>query len=95
MVIAVLSEIAAATIAVARASTTQREVAFSVWGTSKRGFAMTCKIIGFEFVVLTAMATTLAVKLSIGAVYLTDKFLGPIEQAEAHGLPSAAGRVDQ
>ena len=56
---------------------------------------MTCKIIAFEFVVPTAMATPLAVMLSIVAVYLTDKYLGPIEQAEAHGLPSAAGRVDQ
>jgi hypothetical protein len=56
---------------------------------------MTCKIIAFEFVVPTAMATALAVMLSIVAVYLADKYLGPIEQAEAHGLPSAAGRVDQ
>jgi hypothetical protein len=42
---------------------------------------MTCKIIAFM--------------LSIVAVYLTDKYLGPIEQAEARGLLSAAGRVDQ
>jgi len=68
---------------------------FAFWGRSKRGFAMTCKIIAFEFVVPTAMATTLAVMLSIVAVYLTDKYLGPIEQAEAHGLPSAEGSVDQ
>ena len=56
---------------------------------------MTCKIFAFEFVVPTAMATILAVMLSIGAVYLTDKYLGPIEQAETHGFTSAAGRVDQ
>lgn len=56
---------------------------------------MTCKIIAFEFVVPTAMATSLAIMLSIVGVYLTDKYLGPIEQAEAHGLPSAAGRVDR
>jgi hypothetical protein len=56
---------------------------------------MTCKIFAFEFVIPTAMATTLAVMLSIVAVYLTDKYLGPIEQAEAHGLPSAAERVGQ
>jgi hypothetical protein len=49
-------------------------------------FAMTCKIIAFEFVVPTAMATALAIMLSIVAVYLTDKYLGPIEQAGAHGL---------
>ncbi len=45
---------------------------------------MTCKIIAFEFVVPTAVATALAIGLSIAAVYLTDKYLGPIEQAEAH-----------
>ena len=56
---------------------------------------MTSKIIAFEFVVPTAMPTALAIMLSIVAVYLTDKYLGPIEQAEAHGLPSAAERVDQ
>ena len=48
---------------------------------------MTCKIITFEFVVPTAMAAALAITLSIGAVYLTDKHLGPIKQAEAHDLP--------
>jgi putative flippase GtrA len=48
---------------------------------------MTCKIIAFEFVVPTAMANALAVMLSIVAVYLTNKYLGSIEQAEAHGLP--------
>jgi hypothetical protein len=48
---------------------------------------MTCKIIAFEFVVPTAMATALAVMLSIIAVYLTDNYLNSIEQAEAHGLP--------
>ena len=56
---------------------------------------MTCKIIAFEFMVATAMATALAVMHSIATVYLTDKYLGPIEQAEAHGLPSAAGHVDR
>jgi hypothetical protein len=45
---------------------------------------MTCKIITFEFVVPTAVAALLAIMLSIVAVYLTDKYLGPIEQAEAH-----------
>ena len=45
---------------------------------------MTCKIITFEFVIPTAVAALLAITLSIAAVYLTDKYLGPIEQAEAH-----------
>jgi hypothetical protein len=56
---------------------------------------MTCKIFAFEFVIPAVMATTLAVMLSVAAVYLTDKYLGPIEQAEAHGWPSAAERVGQ
>jgi hypothetical protein len=35
-------------------------------------------------VIPTACAIALAVVLSIGAIYLTDIFLGPIEQVEAH-----------
>jgi hypothetical protein len=41
-----------------------------------------------EFVVPTALAIVLAVSLSICAVYLTDCYLGPIEQAEPY---TAAG----
>jgi hypothetical protein len=37
-----------------------------------------------EFVVPTALAIVLAISLSICAVYLTDCYLGPIEQAEAY-----------
>jgi hypothetical protein len=59
-------------------------------GRSKRGAAMTCKIITFEFVVPTAVAALLAITLSIAAVYLTDKYLGPIEQAEAHYSSASA-----
>lgn len=50
---------------------------------------MTHKVITFEFVVPTVLATALGIVLSIGAVYLTDRYLGPIEQAEAY---YAAGR---
>jgi hypothetical protein len=45
---------------------------------------MTRKVITLEFVVPTALAITLAIMLSIGAVYLTEMYLGPIEQSEAH-----------
>jgi hypothetical protein len=45
---------------------------------------MTHKVIAVEFVVPTALAIALGIMLSIGAVYLTDRYLGPIEQAEAH-----------
>jgi hypothetical protein len=45
---------------------------------------MTCKIITFEFVVPTAFATALEIMRSIVAVSLTDRYLAPIEQAEAN-----------
>jgi hypothetical protein len=48
---------------------------------------MTRKTITLKFVVPTAVAAALAITLSVVAVYLTDKYLGPMEQAEAHGLP--------
>lgn len=49
---------------------------------------MTHKVITLEFVVPTVLAVALGIMLSIGAVYLTDKYLGPIEQPE--GLHSLA-----
>ena len=45
---------------------------------------MTRKVITVEFVVPTALAIALGILLSVGAVNLTDRYLGPIEQAEAH-----------
>jgi hypothetical protein len=45
---------------------------------------MTHKVITVEFVVPTVVAIALGIVLSIGAVYLTDKYLGPIEHAEGH-----------
>jgi hypothetical protein len=50
---------------------------------------MTNKLITIEFVVPTVLAIALVIVLSIGAVYLTDNYLGPIDQAEARG--SVAG----
>jgi hypothetical protein len=47
---------------------------------------MTHKVITLEFVVPTLLAIALGVTLSVGAVYLIDNYLGPIEQAEAHYL---------
>jgi len=44
---------------------------------------MTHKVITFEFVVPTVLAAVLGIVLSIGAVYLTNRYLGPIEQSEA------------
>ncbi len=45
---------------------------------------MTRKVITMEFVVPTVLAIALAIVFSIGAVYLTNLYLGPVEQAEAH-----------
>jgi hypothetical protein len=44
---------------------------------------MTVKAIAMEFVLPTVLAIALGVVLSIGAVHLTDKYLVPIDQAEA------------
>jgi hypothetical protein len=52
---------------------------------------MTHKVITLEFVVPTVLAIALVIVLSIGAVYLTDKYLGSIDQAEAH-YPVAGSR---
>jgi hypothetical protein len=45
---------------------------------------MTHKVITMEFIVPTVLAIALGITLSIGAVYLTDKYLVPIDQAEAN-----------
>jgi len=45
---------------------------------------MTHKVITLEFVVPTTLAIVLGISLSICAVYLTDCYRGPIDQAEAH-----------
>jgi hypothetical protein len=44
---------------------------------------MTHKVITLEFVVPTLLAIALGIVLSIGAIYLTDKYFGLIDQAEA------------
>jgi hypothetical protein len=44
-----------------------------------------------EFIVPTVLSIVIAVVLSIGAVYLTNIYLGPIDQAEANYPPSATG----
>ena len=45
---------------------------------------MTHKVITMEFIVPTVLAIALGITLSIGAVYLTDKYIVPIDQAEAN-----------
>ena len=51
---------------------------------------MTHKVITLEFVVPTVVAIALGVLLSMGAVYVTDRYLGPADQPEAYR--SAASR---
>jgi hypothetical protein len=65
-------------------SPTQRKVAFRSRGRSKRATAMTRKVITLEFVIPTVLSIAVAIVLSIGAVYLTNIYLGPIDQAEAN-----------
>ena len=66
---------------------------------------MTHKVIALEFVVPTVLAIALGIVLSIGAVYLTDKYLGPVDQLEANRslaggreiaeLPNPDGRLSR
>jgi hypothetical protein len=67
---------------------THRKVVFCLRGWSERVSAMIRKICRVEIVVPTVLAVGLAIVLSIGAVYLTDIFLGPIDQLEAHQIGS-------
>jgi hypothetical protein len=59
-------------------------------GRSKRVSAMTRKVFTQEFAIPTVLSIAITVVLSIGAVYLANIYLGPIEQPEAHYR--AAGR---
>jgi hypothetical protein len=51
---------------------------------------MTHKVI-LDYVVTIVLAITLGIVLSVGAVYLIDNYLGPMDQAEAH-YPGAASQ---
>jgi hypothetical protein len=44
---------------------------------------MTNKVITLEFVIPTVLAIVLGIVLSIGAVHLTNYYLGPVDQPEA------------
>ena len=53
------------------------------------------KVRNVEFVVQTVFAVALAIVLSVGAIYLTEIFLGPIEQVEAnHSVVGSGGVTD-
>jgi hypothetical protein len=56
---------------------------------------MTNKVITIEFIVPTLFAIVLGIVLSIGAIYLTDKHLVPIDQTEAnHSVAGSGGLVE-
>lgn len=52
---------------------------------------MTQKAITFEFVVPTVLAAVLGSALSIGAVYLANRYLGPIEAEADHSVAGSRG----
>jgi hypothetical protein len=49
---------------------------------------MTRSLIILEFVVPTVLAVTLGIMLSIGAIYLTDEYLGPDQPEALHSIAS-------
>jgi hypothetical protein len=53
-------------------------------GQSEFELAMTHRVITLEFVVPTVVAIALGILLSMGAVYLTDRYLGPADQPQAY-----------
>jgi hypothetical protein len=56
---------------------------------------MTNKVITIEFIVPTLLAIVLGIVLSIGAVYLTDKHLVPVDQTEAnYSVAGSRGSVE-
>jgi hypothetical protein len=53
---------------------------------------MTRKVIILEFVAPTVLAVALGIVLSAGAVYLTNRYLGPVDQSEAnHSVAGSRG----
>jgi hypothetical protein len=68
---------------------------FCFGGWSERVCAMIRKVSNVEFVVPTVLAVALAIVLSIGAIYLTEIFLGPIEQVEAHQSVAGSGAITE
>ncbi len=54
---------------------------------------MTHKVITFEFVVPTVLAAVLAIVLSIGAFYLTNRYLGPVNQPGSNHSVAGSGGI--
>jgi hypothetical protein len=56
---------------------------------------MTHKLITFEFVVPTVFAAVVGIALSIAAVYLTERYLGPVDQLEADRFVADSGGITE
>jgi hypothetical protein len=56
---------------------------------------MTRKVITFEFPVPTVLAAVLGIVLSIGAIYLTNRYLGPVDQSEVNHSVAGSGGVGE
>jgi hypothetical protein len=54
---------------------------------------MTHKVITFEFVAPTVLAAVLGTVLSIGAFYLTNRCLGPVDRSEANHSVAGSGGI--
>ena len=56
---------------------------------------MTDKAIAFEFAAPTVLAAALGTVLSIGAIYLTNRYLGPVDQSETnHSVAGGRGMAE-
>jgi hypothetical protein len=64
-----------------------------LWGRSKRASAMTHKAITLQFVVPAALAV-IALGISIGAVYLTVKYLVLIDRSETRHSAAGSSGID-
>ena len=52
-------------------------------------------MITFEFVVPTVLAAVLGTVLSIGAIYLTNRYFGPVDQSEANHSVAGSRGIDE
>ena len=54
---------------------------------------MTHKVITSKFVAPTVLAAVLGTVLSIGAFYLTNRYLGPVDPSEANHSVAGSGGI--
>ena len=70
-------------------SASEQTLASCAWGRSKRVSAMTRKTITLKFVVLTVLAITLGIMVTVGAVHLKDNPIVRNDRAQANAeLPN-------